>query len=202
MRKHAVVVTVSLFIASCAMNKTAPNLPNNISLTPPGSYGQQYIQQIDFNYPYESKAKANAAKCVAMNVSNKSVVISDSSNSFVGSYTGNYYHINKSKSLSGGQVTQYSDKDSGVVVADGRTEAFFTIMGMPNAKIIDYKLVVDASGKDIAIGFSDIKTTMKETGYASNSGPTPLGAWSGAKPMLAYNSLKSIADKVARCMKR
>ena len=202
MRKHALILSVSIFVASCAMHKVDPALPSNVTLTAPDSYGGQYIQQIDFTYPYTSKAKASAAKCVAFNVSNKSVVISDSSNSFVGSYTGNVYHLNKSQTLGGGQVTQYADKEQGIVVADGRTEAFFTIMGMPNAKIIDYKLMVDASGNSTVVSFSDIKAAMRETGYASNSGPIPLGAWSGAKPMLAYNSLKNIADKLAKCLKR
>ncbi|WP_193315761.1 hypothetical protein, partial [Klebsiella pneumoniae] len=59
--------------------------------------------------------------CIARNVTNNGVQLNDSSSSFVGAYTGNYYNIEKSTTIQGGEVINTAASSSDIVVANGTT---------------------------------------------------------------------------------
>lgn len=126
----------------------------------------------------QGAVKQSPASCVSLSVDNSEGTLSDSSASFVGSYTGTYYDIESTRKEGGGATLQHADEDSGVVVARGTAE--YSSGGlMPIGHAVRYKLLVaPMSGKTI-VQFKDVKYAQKSTGYMKNTGFQKLGTWWG-----------------------
>lgn len=191
------VLLLPILVAGCATNSVAPDIPSNVTLSAPGAYNERYIESVKFNLGNEG-GKSSPAKCLTLTVNNNEYTISDSSNSFVGAYTGKYYNIEKSQQVGGGQSLIYSDETS--AIAKGSTDGTFTFGFAPITKIVTFKVEVSTAPEKKAIIFTDIKAAQKSTGAASNDGFNKVGAWSGAKPAFAYDLLNKVSDNIKSCM--
>jgi hypothetical protein len=193
------ILTLSfpIILAGCATNATAPNIPSNVALSAPGAYNEQYIESVKFELGTIHE-QSTPAKCLALVVNNNEQTLTDSSNSFVGAYTGNYYNIEKSRQAGGGQSLLYSDEKS--AIAKGNTKGTFTFGLAPITKIVSFKVEVNATPENRFIKFTDVQAAQESTGVINNTGFSKAGAWSGAEPVFVYNLLNKVSDDIKSCM--
>ncbi|WP_346839803.1 hypothetical protein [Microbulbifer sp. SAOS-129_SWC] len=189
-------VAILAFAGCASMNAPDPAIPDNVTLTPPAAYNQQFIDTVRFEEPIE--VHRSPARCVAEYVNNRAVTLSDSSSSFVGAFTGNYYQVNNSTESAGGQVLKYSDEKE--VVAQGRETYTTTLLGVPIGNAVEFKLLVELGEGVVRLKFSDVQHAQLDTGGAANSGFGPVGAWRGAGPVDAYHVMEGVANKVMGCI--
>ncbi len=196
---RVLVLSLPILLAGCATNTTVKDIPSNVVLSAPGAYNEQYIESVKFDIAAGHK-QSSPAKCLALVVSNNEHTLTDSSGSFVGAYTGNYYNIEKSRQVGGGQSLLYSDDTS--AIAKGNTKGAFTFGLVPITKIIAFKVEVNAAPESGFIEFTDIQAAQESTGAANNTGFSKAGAWSGAEPVFVYNLLSKVSDEIKSCMSR
>lgn len=65
----------------------------------------------------------------------------------------------------------------------------------PISRTVQFDVVAKKDSGKLLIAFTDIMHAQKETGAATNSGFTPVGAWDGANPDMALSTLKDVAAK-------
>ena len=92
--KKIILLGVLVVITGCSSNPI--ELPNTIKTVPTGMGNSTYIEQIDKSFQVEKDLTFQKIKACSADVFvNDSVVLRDSSGSFVGVYTGNYYQNKK-----------------------------------------------------------------------------------------------------------
>ena len=191
------MLTFPLALMACATNPVDPNIPANVTLSKTEAYNARYIESVKFDL--QSKhLNGSPAKCLALTVDNKEYTLSDSSSSFVGAYTGNYYNIEKQRQVGGGQSLIYSDETS--AISNGSTEGSFTFGMVPIIKIVTFKVEVNTTEGKRGINFTDIRAAQQSTGAANNDGFNRVGAWSGAKPVFVYELLNKVSDEIKSCL--
>ena len=137
--------------------------------------------------------------CVAETVSNQGETLADSSGSFVGAYTGNYYNVQRSSHSAGGSVLEHVAQDGKSVVASGSVRYS---AGALVTRSVRFKLALKQSDSGRIYRFSSLGQAQLDTGAAANNGYTPIGSWSGANPDLALASLSKVTDEIERCLSR
>lgn len=191
------LIALCLTLVGCATNSIDPNIPSNVTLSKPEAYDARYIESVKFNL--DSKhLSGNPAKCLALTVDNKEYTLTDSADSFVGEYTGNYYNIEKQRQVGGGESLIYSDDTS--AISKGSTDGTFTFGLAPITKIVIFKVEVNLEDKKQYIKFTDIRTAQQSTGLANNDGFIRAGAWPGAKPVFVYQLLDKVSNDIKSCL--
>lgn len=192
-----IVLILLIITTGCATNPVDPSIPPNVTLSATGEHNKRYIESVQFTLK-NGYRKSSPAKCLALTVNNNEYTLSDTSNSFVGAYTGNYYSIKKSRQVGGGQSLLYSDETS--AIAKGSTDGTFTFGLVPITKIVTFKVEVSTAPNKEAIIFTDIQAAQKSTGAISNDGFNRVGAWPGAKPVFVYDLLNKVAGNIQSCI--
>ena len=195
MKKPLLVLLV--FLSGCVTNPVDPNIPPNVVLSAPEAYDARYIQTIHFEFP-DTNYVRSPSRCIALIVNNSEYTLTDSSKSFVGQYTGNFYNIDNQRQVGGGQSLVYSDDTS--AIASGSVDGTFVLGLATIKKIVKFKVEAQTSQKGILINFTNIQAAQKSTGYAKNDGFNKVGAWPGAKPVFVYNLLKDVASNIHLCI--
>ena len=184
----------SVLLAACA--STPQNLPSNLE-TESGAGGGQYIRHVYFDYSSNEPAGLELAKqCIAINVDNRTQVITDSSRSWVGPYTKNYYQHGSTTAVAGGQVVESVSKTLNSIVASGNMS--YSI-GLTN-DLLRFKLILSLGDKGARISFINIQRAQQSTGLLANDGFSPVGVWFGSRYEQAYSALEDKAGAIARCM--
>ena len=199
MNIKALPLLLLTILTGCATTAIDPNIPKNVKLTAPDSYGNHFIDTVTFKLNPE-QSKGNLTKCVVLNVTNEEHTLSDSSNSFIGGYSGSIHSIEKNQNVGGGQSILYSDKS--MVVAKGNVDGTYSSGIVPITQIISYKVSVDTSPDKNEIIFSNVRFAQKSTGYVNNDGFNKVGSWPGAKPVFAYELLKQVSDNIQTCLSK
>lgn len=138
-------------------------------------------------------------QCIAEIVSNQGETISDSSGSFFGAYTGNYYSRNNSQQVTGGNVLEHTSTDGKTVVSSGSTRYQASALV---ARSVRFKLTAKKTDNGVDYRFSSLQQAQLNSGAAANTGYNPIGSWSGANPDLAMKSLSDLTDQINECMSR
>jgi len=135
--------------------------------------------------------------CIASNVSNESVVVTDAANSYVGPYTGNYYQITSKTEIGGGNVLEYVSPDKNDVVAKGTTRYWAAML----ERAVRYKLTVRDDGVSRTYRFSNVEVAQINSGYWPNSGfqRAPMNPGAGGGHVL--KNLKQVAEEVDSCLR-
>ena len=178
-------------------------LPDNVMLSAPGAYGHQYIDRIELVFENEQLQETNfseAIRCVPLNISNSDVALRDASGSFFGAYTGHYYQFENRTSVSGGNVIQAIDNESGTIVAQGNTSFVRSSGLMPINWFVRYAMVLRSDDSRIEITFGAIEAALGNTGYLSNTGFAPVGNWQAAAPVEVIGALEEIANRIGSCV--
>ncbi len=190
------VVILLIFLSGCASQVP---LPANVTTTQSGN--GTYIDRADYSYQTDSAPSFSSLKlCVAENFTNNDVTLSDSSSSFVGAYTGNYYQVDKTQNVTGKDVFKYVDDSTSTLIANGTTTSVSKQL-VPITDIVKFEMKSSLKGRNVQIEFFNITRAQKDTGYATNDGFNPVGAWSGARAPDIIASLEGIANKIKSCLK-
>ncbi|OQW68689.1 MAG: hypothetical protein BVN34_08405 [Proteobacteria bacterium ST_bin12] len=184
-------------LTACA---TQAALPSNV-FTRASSDGGTYIDKVDFSYSANEAQDFSKLKlCVAENITNDPVTLQDSSDSFVGAYTGNYYRNSNTQIISGQGVFKYVDDKASALIATGSTISNSNQL-IPVKDIVKFDMKSSLVGSKVNIVFMNITRAQKETGAIANDGFAPVGTWYGARSQDIYTSIEVVANKIKSCMK-
>lgn len=130
--------------------------------------------------------------CIAKNVSNDGVAMSDSHGSFVGAYTGTYYNVQRNYEVGGGSVLQYVSPDATQVLANGETKVTRALV------VFSVKFMVDA--KDDGAKRTYEFTKITQAGTNNGYGYHPVGTNAGAGAGSVLSSLKTLSAQIDACL--
>lgn len=196
--RRILALSAIVVISGCTTSQVAPNLPANLKLSAPDSYGNKFIDSIWFELGPEY-ANGNPAKCVALATNSNEYTLTDSVGSHFGAFTGTYYRNSNKRQTGGGDSLIYADKTS--AIGKGNTDGDYTFGLVSMKKIVNYKVDLDISKSKSRIIFTDIKSALQSTGVIDNNGFIRAGAWPGAKPELVYDLLSTVASNLKSCLR-
>lgn len=142
-------------------------------------------------------APSKMAMCAASAVRNDPVSLSDSSRTFVGAYTGNYYQAGSNREVGGGNAIQYAAPDGSSLVAKGETG--YTSAMVPRS--VRYTVTIKSVGHDRQYLFSGIQQAQLDTGSMVNAGYSPVHVMMGGGSEDVAHSLSAIADEIETCIR-
>jgi len=194
MRNLTIVLAAGIALSGCAYSRM-PEL---------GQYQAEYVSassaELVEGVVFTRPGKADdLPECIAATVSNQGETLSDSSGSFVGAYTGNYYNVQRSTNTAGGSVIEYASPDGRSVVASGLTRYNANALV---ARSVRFKLSVKQGESGRIYRYGNLGQAQLNTGSVANNGYNPIGAWAGANPNLALDSLSRLTDNIERCLSR
>lgn len=140
-------------------------------------------------------------RCILQSLINDETTLSDSANSFVGVYSGNYYDVKKSHSVSGGEIIKYLMEDSVGVIAEAKTRYSTTFGISPITRAVKYSLLIEKSDKHVNFEATNIMQAQLDSGALSNVGFYKVGSWDGANPDMVIEAINADINKVYRCLK-
>ncbi|MDP0667306.1 hypothetical protein [Klebsiella pneumoniae] len=172
------------------------SLLNGVSYKNKGQYEylKQYSKTTNIQNPSIDKIKI----CVLRNITNRDVMLNDSSRSFVGAYTGNYYNINSSSKSNGGDVVSLSGNNA--IVVNGSTDYLFNSGVISVKRVVRFTLDIVTANNKVSYTFSNIQQAQTETGSIPNNGFNDIGTWKGASPAQAIKSMEEITHDLESCL--
>lgn len=199
MYKKLAISLCCISLSGCAIDTSRdPNLNNLTGLEFKKLSGNEYIKNYSITSSTNGIDLEKAKICTLRNVTNRDVSLSDSSRSFVGAYTGNYYNLGNKSTSSGGNVVAASSDKSFVV--NGSAEYIFD-SGLINVKrVVRFTLDLSVLEGKVKYTFSNIQQAQTETGTIPNNGFNYIGTWKGASPYQALSSLRSVTSDIDSCL--
>ncbi len=193
--KRNLLACCALFIAACA----TPVLPSNVE-TRSINGNNSVIDRVNHSFEVAEKPSFEKIRiCVIENVRNEAVTVEDSSNSFVGRYTGNVYNVEREKETGGGETIRYLDEESSTLIASGTSQYTHALL----MQYLQYDVKITAkSDTKVGMIFTRINAAQKDTGYMKNSGFRPVGTWGGAGAPAALQAIQAEADRLKNCITR
>lgn len=158
--------------------------------------GYEYIQAYRTSAQLTAQS-ADLEACVLQNVSNRDVVLTDSSSGFVDVYTGRYFDVSNSVTASGGSVIKKAEKHR--VIADGTT-MYSANKSANDNRVVRFTLTIDIDKTTIHYYFSNIQQALINSGGSPNKGFFDIRVNEGAKPSAVIAMLNHSADKMTQCM--
>lgn len=138
--------------------------------------------------------------CLATHVNNSSVQLSDSSRSFVGSYTGNYYNINSSRSESAEQPVRFISANGSEAVVRGQTSYTYTYGLAAITRVVRFTLNIKQSPTVNRYTFGNIEAAQTNTGVVANTGFSPFYDVASLYPERAYDGLSKLTEIINGCL--
>ncbi|CAH3512788.1 TPA: hypothetical protein RQ363_005360 [Klebsiella oxytoca] len=149
----------------------------------------------------EGKLNKDRVKlCIARNITNNSIQLKDSSASFVGAYTGNYYNIEKSTVTQGGEVINTAASSSDVIISNGTVSYQYDAGLVMVERVVKFTMDITPAQSGVKYTFSNLQQAQTETGVVSNNGFSPIGVWKAAGGYQAINALDNISFEINKCM--
>lgn len=194
MRILMVVAMVGV-LAGCADNVRMPELSQYQADFAPWS-SSELVDSVRFE---KAGPPGDLPRCIAETVSNQGETLSDSSGSFVGAYTGNYYNVERGTHVGGGSVIEYAAPDGRLVVASGSTR--YAVNSLVS-RSVRFKLSVRQADAGRQYQYGSLAQAQLDSGAVANTGYNPIGAWAGANPDLALKALQGVTDEIESCLAR
>jgi hypothetical protein len=142
-------------------------------------------------------APGKVAMCAAGAVRNDPVSLSDSSRTFVGAYTGNYYQAGSNREVGGGSALQYVAPDESSIVAKGETGYTSAMV----SRSVRYTVTIKSSGPERKYLFAGIQQAQLDTGSMVNAGYSPVHVMMGGGSEDVAQSLSAVADEIETCIR-
>ena len=134
--------------------------------------------------------------CILQHVTNDAVALKDTSRvnpmASIGTMT-----AGDTTAVQGGDVLQTVDLDAGLIVAQSRTAIPGAIF---NRYFIQSTVTFEARAERFRLSHTGIKYAMQDTGYASNSGFTPVRIQTGSPYKKIEAALQVVSTKIADCV--
>jgi hypothetical protein len=185
MLRNAIVVAALLAASGCS------TAPKDLSMYGKADMDGSYLRALTITKTGDSKP-GKLPSCVASTVRNDSVSLNDASGGFFG------YRAGSNREAGGGSVIQYVSPDESTVVARGAAGYSSAMI----ARSVRYTVTIQAlkeGGREYK--FSGIQQAQLNTGYASNSGYSPIHVMTGGGSEEAAESLKTVADELETCIR-
>ena len=202
-KKITGVVAISMLMTGCAnMTQRDPNLAqfNNVEYINAGQ-ANEGIKSFYTEHTVKNLDPEVAKVCIFQTVKNEDVTLTDSSKSFVGSYTGTYYNIKSSKTVDGGDVIK-GDTKRGVMFNGNFKHTATDMFGvMPMPGYVRYTGVAMKKGDTLKITYKQIEHAFQSTGSAANSGFSMLTSLAFIRPADAIKTMSDVSDSIVECIK-
>lgn len=173
-------------------------LPPNVTTKPFQGGHNMVIDAIDYSFQNANPVQFSRVKmCIAENVTNDGVRLSDHAGSFVG-YGGTYYQTHNSSTVQGGDVFKYVDDASKSLVARssiGRRSGFGGLIGLS----IRFDLEASVAGTNVNMKMMHVGQAQTNTGSLSNDGYQPIGIWTGSMYKKDIQALDDLASQLKAC---
>jgi len=190
MLRIAVIVSALVVIGGCASGA------QNLSRYGQASLDGNYLKSFEVTKSGPA-APGKMAMCAASTIRNDPVSLSDSSRTFVGAHTGNYYQAGSSREVGGGGVIQYAASDESSVVAKGETGYTSAMV----SRSVRYTVTIQNSGTDRKYLFAGIQQAQLYTGSMVNAGYSPVHVMMGGGSENVAHSLSTVADEIEACIR-
>lgn len=192
---------LALVVSGCAnRNKISEGLNEYGGISYEKDAHNTFIAGYKKSKPIKDFDQDSLVKCVLLSLNNDDTTLTDSASSFFGKYSGTYYDIGNNSTVSGGEVIKYILKDSTGLIAQAKTTYSTTFGIAPITRTVRYDLLIEKNETNITFDANNITHAQLDSGSATNSGFTKLGAWDGSDPELAIDSIDTDIDKVYRCL--
>lgn len=192
--KRITTLIAAIFIGGCA----TPQLPKNVMLSADG----KFVDRMIFEKKTEQQADAaygHLKTCIAEHVNNEGVELSDSSGSFFGAATGNYYQVDNTRTTQGGQAIQTADDNTRTIIAKG-VIPFAGGPMIPVGQYLKFTMRATAEDNSLKIAMSQIAVAQESTGNISNRGFSPLGVYPGSPADSAYAAADQLSAAIGNCV--
>ncbi|MBZ5489141.1 hypothetical protein HW452_16600 [Halomonas aquamarina] len=200
-KKIALGLVAGSLLSGCASQQTAMDFSRfgDVQLGQwGGGVNAQAVKSVAFAHPSAGDVDQDKlAACVAENVTNRGVTLSDTAGSHFGTYTGNYYQQSNQHSVGGGSVIVR--EGSGNIVAEGITEYSASALVK---RAVRFTMTAQLGESGNVYRFSNLEQAQLNSGAVANSGFDKIGAWQGANPDLALVSLEQLSSNIDNCIKR
>lgn len=198
MKRLMASLAASAIFLSPAGAMAKVELPSNVTTKPYGGGRNKVIDTIDYSFPVTKPIEFPRIKmCIASNVTNNEVQLSDSAGSFVG-YSGTYYRTQNKQTVQGGGIFKYVDDASKSIVAQGSVSRQGGLGGIIGLSI-RFDLEVSSEGNTLKMRMFHIEQAMKNTGSSTNDGFMPIGVWTGSMYKKNIQALNGLADQLKSC---
>jgi hypothetical protein len=196
MQKLFVVAMTTFFITGCVNTTVRSDRLASLEGVEyeTDKYGQQLIKSFAATIPDAGKEELGV--CVAKNVDNKSIALSDGSKSFTGPVTGNYYAVQSVRQVGGGQNILFVSEDRNTFVAQGVSEYSRGLI----SRSVRFTLTAKRNDKVVNLVFEPIEQAQLNTGAIANTGYNKVGAWDAAGPYEAIESLNNVVKALENCL--
>lgn len=191
MIRHAIVLLAVVSASGCSMT------PKDLSRYGDVELDGNYLRSLSITKP-NGASNEKLPMCMATNVKNESVTLSDSSGSFTGAYTGTYYRAGSSSQVGGGNVLQYISPDQKKVVAKGATSYSSAMID----RSVRFTLSVQpSSAGGTEYKFTGIQQAQMSTGSSANTGYFNVHTLTGGGSEEVAGSLQSVASAIDACLR-
>jgi hypothetical protein len=190
MGKFECAAFVAMFFVAINSAEAKDALPANVTAS------GKNVTKIDWSFDAGKEIPFPELKrCIATNLVNDDLTLSDSSRSFVGSYTGNYYRSGDKTTVQGKDIFKYVDDGSKTAVAQGWIKkAVFAF-----SWILRFDLEAATEGTHVKLVMRNLNVAMSDTGSASNNGFTPL--LTSYRFKQNYETLQTQANAIQACLR-
>lgn len=207
MRNLILLAVIGLMAVGCASSPPAPSDLGNrdgVELVERPD-GAKLFKSAEFALPGSEPDKAALGLCLPKHVRVDAVRLSDSSNSFIGAYSGRYYDIGNSYQAQGEESTKFIADDGSGAVARGQFKYSFVVRGLlpvTIVKVVRYTLEVSQGADLNRYVFSDISAAQTETGNIPNTGFSPMYDIGLLHPEVAHDRMASLASALNACLRQ
>lgn len=180
------VCVITLSLVGCG---NVP-LPDNVTIV-----GGNALGSIRYSHtPAVSFDKVK--RCVALNISNDNVRLTDNNGSFVG-YKGSYYNINNSHTDYAPSTVVFVDDNQQYIVVNGNTGYTNNLIGYA----VRFRLQLQTMVNDNKINmlFDNISRAQLQTGLSVNDSFHPIYTHYGAHPDKAVEAIEIVKSNLTAC---
>ncbi|WP_084398314.1 hypothetical protein [Henriciella aquimarina] len=208
MKSITAIAASAAMLAGCATSLEMPVLPENYTTTT-GDYDQQYVDEVTFKYPAPETASFTdrVARCGVSNLSIDSFVAKDTSRSWVGPATGNYYEAGNRSTVEGSEVLKYISDSENIVVLSGREnygQASGWQAALADSALFENELDFDVEAalkeEKYVLTFKKIERASHSTGAIENRGFMPVGIWKGSRADEIVPVIDDVAERLNDCI--
>lgn len=188
--KKNLKVTISAITLTLTACGSVP-LPNNVTTTGNviGSIRYSHTLAVSFD-----KVK----RCIALNINNDNVRLTDNAGSFVGQYSGRYYNINNSHTDFAPNTLVFIDDNQQYIVVNGNTG--YALRMINYAVRFRLQLQTVANENKINMLFDTISRAQLQTGFSANDGFHPIYTHYSAHPDEAVKAIEAVKNNLTLCL--
>lgn len=199
MKKIILLISISLIIVGCASAKRSAELAKRTGVEHDAPDGFR-IERVVLNKPSTNVDADKVGYCLTSNMNVEAIQLTDSSKSFVGSYTGKYYDIKSNNSIDNERVITFISKDGVNSVSKGQINYIISNWAVSIKKYVRFTLDLQQSAAGNTYTFKNLYEAQADTGAVANTGFVKWADADELTPEKGYDELDKLADQINNCL--